>query len=267
MSEQTRRRFAETVRAEPVDLGLACLLLAAEADPGVDVEAALAELDALAAHVPVPAGGDPARQAGALRAALATFAGSGEDYLRLESSLLPEVLRHRRGLPILLSVVWLEVARRAGIPAYGVGLPGHFVVAVGRPGDSVLVDPFRGGRPLGEGDVVALVHDAGATLRPEHLAPWSAPDIVLRVLTNVRAWAASDPMRARTRLWAVQLSLLLPRHPVELRREHGEQLVRLGQFAAGADELATFADAVDPVDARAAETARREARLARARLN
>ncbi len=267
MSEQTRRRFAETVRAEPVDLALACLLLAAEADPDVDVDEALAELDRLATAVPRPEPGDPRRQAAALRVALASFAGGGEDYLRLESSLLHEVLRHRRGLPILLSVVWLEVARRAGIAAYGVGLPGHFVVAVGRPGDAVLVDAFAGGRALSDDDVVSLVHDAGATLRPDHLAPWATPDILLRILTNIRAWAASDPMRARTRLWAVQLSLLLPRHPVDLRREHGEQLVRLGQFAAGAAELGTYADAVGPADGRAADAARRAARLARARLN
>lgn len=73
------------------------------------------------------------------------FHGTPADYQRLESSLLHEVLRRRRGLPILLSVVWMEVARRAGAPVYGVALPGHFVVGFGPEEEQVLADPFDGG--------------------------------------------------------------------------------------------------------------------------
>ncbi|MCZ9344314.1 transglutaminase-like domain-containing protein, partial [Streptomyces sp. TRM76130] len=72
------------------------------------------------------------------------FRGSPADYRRLDASLLHRVLARRRGLPILLSVVWIEVARRAGAPVYGVALPGHFVVGFGAgPGaaEPVLADP------------------------------------------------------------------------------------------------------------------------------
>src|SRR5674536_283646 len=84
----------------------------------------------------------------ALRGVLAGFTGDARDYADLRSSLLPEVLRRRAGLPILLSVVWLEVARRCGIPADGIGLPGHFVVRVGDNCVDNYVDPFAGGARL-----------------------------------------------------------------------------------------------------------------------
>lgn len=114
-------------------------------DAGID--SVQVELDRLAGQVPYRPGG-PAAWAGALRQLLGErfeFRGSPGDYQRLESSLLHAVLRRRRGLPILLSVVWMEVARRAGAPVYGVALPGHFVVGFGAAEEQVLVDPFDGG--------------------------------------------------------------------------------------------------------------------------
>jgi hypothetical protein len=105
---------------------------------------------------------------------------------------------------------------------------------------------------------------------PLHLPPVDPLDLVLRLLTNVRALASRQPPSldaARMRLWAVELSLLLPRHPLELRRERGELLVRLGDHRGGAEELEAFALAAEQVDDAVAATARREARLARAQLN
>jgi len=272
VTAESRARFAEVVRAEPVDLATACLLLGAEVEPDLVPAPYLAALDGLAeaASPRVSAASSPVERAAALATALgerAGFRGSAEDYQDLRSSLLHEVLRRRRGLPILLSVVWLEVAGRLGVPTYGVGLPGHFVVAVGTPaGESVLVDPYDGGRLLGLPAAAELVRDSGRDLEPAHLSPWSALDILLRVLNNVRQLGATVE-RSRTRLWAVELTLLLPRHPVHVRREHGELLVGMGDFVRGAAELTAYAEAVAPVDPQAAEAALRNARLARARLN
>lgn len=272
-----RRHFAEVVRAEPIDLGLACLLIGGEVDDPLDVDGSLAVLDALAAAARphVPRGGGVRAAAEGLRVALgeqAGFTGSAGDYEDLRSSLLHEVLRRRRGLPLLLSVVWIEVAARLDVPAYAVGLPGHVVVGIGDPEDEhVLVDPFAGGRLLSTPDVVERVRQAtGGPLLPSSLAAVDRGDLLLRLLTNIRVLATRRPPSlevARMRLWAVELSLLLPRHPLELRRERGELLVRLGDHVAGADELETFALAVDDMDASAGQAARREARLARAQLN
>ncbi len=272
----TRLRFAEVVRSEPVDLALACLLVGGEVDPDLDVEAGLAGLDALAAvaRPHVPAGASAAEAAAGLQVALgdlAGFGGSPEDYRDLRSSLLSEVVHRGRGLPITLSVLWSEVAHRLGVLAAPVALPGHVVVAIGSPGEAVLVDPFSGGRLLRPRELDALVHAAtGAAPTPADLAPAEPVALLLRLLTNVRALAARQERvleSARTRLWAVELSLLLPRHPVALRRERGELLVRLGDHVRGATELERYAQVVEGADPGGAERARREARLALARLN
>jgi regulator of sirC expression with transglutaminase-like and TPR domain len=308
--------FADAVRRDPVDIGLACLLIAHEADPGVDAGEVMATLDALAddtrpvlaelngvhpagPHTPPetpasdsaestsprtirpPHRGEPGRAlagpaglglraaAEALRTSLglrAGFSGTAEDYDDLRASLLPTVLRRRHGLPILLSVVWLEVARRLGLPAYPVGLPGHIVVAIGSPAENVLVDPFAGGRLITVHEAAEKVRATGTAFTRAHLAPLPPVDLLTRVLTNIRVLAARADA-PYTRLWAVDLSLLLPRHSAALRRERGEILVRVGDFLGGAAELATFADSVAQVEPAAAAAARQAALAARSRLN
>ncbi len=278
MSAASRERFGEVVRAggaagDPADvrLDLALLLLSAEALPqeavsgaGLDTLLAqgLAVLDSLAEDVPAE-GRDDQR----LRAALSGFQGASADFSRLESSLLPDVLRRRRGLPILLSTVWTEVARRAGVPAYGVGLPGHFVVGVGDPdGTRVLVDPFQGGTLLPYDRARDMAAETGRSLRPEHLRPHDPIDTIDRVLANVRAWAGT-PERARHRLWAAELGLMLPRHDLGLRREYGEALIAVGSYVEASRVLEEYAETVAGPMPLEAEHARRIARQARARLN
>lgn len=276
-----RRRFADEARAERPDLATLCLLIGAEADGALDeagMDAAQIELDRLAGELPFRPGG-PRAWATALAEHLGGhcgFRGSAGDYQRLESSLLHEVLRRRRGLPILLSVVWMEVARRAGAHVYGVALPGHFVVGFGPQGtprstdfeDQVLADPFDGGRVLTGSDAELLVAGAtGAPLDPSMLTPADPLDVVLRILNNIRAWAAARPERGDVALWAVDLSLLLPSHPARLRYDRAQLLVQHGDFLAGATELDAYADIVAPVDEPAADRVRQQARAARAMLN
>ncbi|MER7723953.1 transglutaminase-like domain-containing protein [Streptomyces sp. NPDC096323] len=271
--DELRRRFAEEARAERPDLALLCLLLGAEADPALDahgMDAAQIELDRLAGLLPYGARGGRA-WASALAELLGErcgFEGTSADYQRLESSLLHEVLRRRRGLPILLSVVWIEVARRAGAPVYGVALPGHFVVGFGDPAERVLADPFAGGLPLTDRDAELLVVGAtGGPLEASMLVPARPLEIVLRILNNIRAWAAARPERNDVALWAVELSLLLPAHPARLRYERAQLLVRSGEFLHGAAEMEEYAQVIADVDPAAAEAVRGSARAARAMLN
>ncbi|MFI6879454.1 transglutaminase-like domain-containing protein [Streptomyces sp. NPDC050400] len=272
-STELRRRFAEEARAERPDLAQLCLLLAAQADPALDeagMDAVHIELDDLAGQLPFRPGG-PRSWATALAELLGArlgFHGVPGDYQRLESSLLHEVVRRRRGLPILLSVVWMEVARRAGAPVYGVALPGHFVVGFGPLQEQVLADPFDGGRVLSGADTELLVAGAtGAPLDPSMLTPADPLDVVLRILNNVRAWAATRPERSDVSLWAVELSLLLPSHPARLRYERAQLLVQRGDFVTGAVELEAYAEVVSAVDTAAAEQVLGQARAARAMLN
>jgi regulator of sirC expression with transglutaminase-like and TPR domain len=272
-SAELRRRFAEEARSERPDLTTLCLLVGAEADGTLDeagMDAAQIELDRLAGQLPFRPGG-PRSWAVALREMLGErcgFHGTPADYQRLESSLLHEVLRRRRGLPILLTVVWMEVARRAGAPVYGVALPGHFVVGLGEQEEQVLADPFDGGRVLTGADAQMLVAGAtGGSLHPSMLRPARSLDVVLRILNNIRAWAAARPERSDVALWAVELSLLLPAHPARLRYERAQLLVQRGEFVAGARELETYAEVVGAVDGPAAARVREQARAARAMLN
>ncbi|MFJ2740486.1 transglutaminase-like domain-containing protein [Streptomyces sp. NPDC087440] len=268
-----RAQFAEEARAGHPDLATLCLLIGAVGDPALGqagIDEAQIELDRLAGLLPFrPAG--PRSWATALAELLGArcgFEGTPGDYRRLDSSLLPAVLKRRRGLPILLSVVWMEVARRAGAPVYGVALPGHFVVAFGEPGAQVLVDPFNGGRLLTGADAELLV--AGATGEPLDASMLRAADpldIVMRVLNNIRAWAAARPERSDVQLWAVELALLLPAHPARLRYEKAQLMVQRGDFLGGARELEAYADVVETVEPSSAEAIRGRARSARARLN
>jgi regulator of sirC expression with transglutaminase-like and TPR domain len=277
MSTASRARFAQIVRASPIDLGLACLLLAAEADsqPEPDIDAGLQALDDLAAKVSAdsgPAPKDPDEAADYLRVALADgagFRGFPEDFADLRSSLLPDVLERRRGLPILLSIVYVEVALRVGIPAHIIALPGRVVIGIGDPAEptaGVMLDPYDDGRRLRPDDAVALVASMGMRFDPSQLEPADGADILARVLTNIRA-LASRQQQPRVQLWAVELSMLLPHHPMQLRRERATLRTRLGDFWAASEDLEAYGEVLDPVDPEAAEQVRREARLVRSRLN
>lgn len=263
MSAASRELFAAEARAERPDLAQLCLLLAAEADPELDervMDWAQIELDRLAGMLPYGLHGAKAWAAAVtdLLGGRLGFHGTPKDYDRLESSLLHEVLRRRRGLPILLSVVWLEVARRAGAPVYGLGLPGHFTVGFGDPEEGVVVDPFAGGASLGAGP---------AELARGPRTPARTLDIVLRVLGNIRAWASARPEHSAVALWSLDLSLLLPSHPAALRYERARLLVERGSFQEGAAEMDAYAVVMDAVDPEAATRIRTEASSARALLN
>jgi regulator of sirC expression with transglutaminase-like and TPR domain len=276
MSRESREHFAAAVRADETRLDLACALLAAETRPEAEatgpalarsVAAVVSRLDDLADSVPT--GGRPDER---LRHALGAFGGEAADYLVLRSSLLPDVLRTRRGLPILVSTVWTEVARRTGIDCYGVGLPGHFVVGIDEGGLTehgrrrVLVDPWRGGRLLPYDTARTLVEEAGHVFRREHLEPASPVDTIARMLANVRSWARPKD-RAGTRLWATELALLLPLPAPALLRERAETLVEVGRHLEASAAFERYAQEVAgalPDEARAALV---DARRARAHLN
>lgn len=272
-SAEWRRRFGAEARAERPDLSVLCLLLGAEADGSLNeagMDAVQIALDELAGRLPFRPGGPRAwaTAVAELLGGACGFHGSPADYQRLESSLLHRVLQRRRGLPILLSVVWMEVARRAGAPVYGVALPGHFVVGFGPPEQQVLADPFDGGRVLTGSDAELFVAGAtGEPLHPSMLVPAQPLEVVLRILNNIRAWASVRPERSDVALWAVELSLLLPSHPARLRYERAQVLVERGEFLRGAAELDAYAEVVAAVDESAADRVRLQARAARAMLN
>jgi regulator of sirC expression with transglutaminase-like and TPR domain len=175
------RAFAELAADPDPSLDELALALAAEFRP-VDAPAALELLDALGADVRQAVeetAGVPAAQAAACADVLGGehgFAGDRKRYDDPANSMLDVVLSRRRGLPILLSVVYVEAARRAGVPLRGVGLPGHFVVGHFGTTPPLLLDPFARGAGLAADDADA------ASLRP-----WSAREVAMRMLNNLLA--------------------------------------------------------------------------------
>ena len=181
-------------------LDLLALALAAEFRP-VDAAAALAELEALGEEVARATNGlPPQQQTEAVAEVLGQahgFAGDTDRYDHPQNSMLDAVLERRRGLPILLSVVYAEAARRARIPIAGVGLPGHFVVAHFGADPPLLLDPFNGGAPV--------VTDAPDDL----IRPWRSVEIAMRMLNNlVPAFEKRGNVGAAIR--AARLRLALP---------------------------------------------------------
>jgi regulator of sirC expression with transglutaminase-like and TPR domain len=119
------------------------------------------------------------------------FAGNRERYDDPRNSFLNEVLDRRTGIPITLAVVYLELARRAGLGITGVNFPGHFLLrAPGRmAGDDLIIDPFHGGALLSESDCRQLLRNhAGdeADFDRSLLAPATRHEIVVRMLVNLK---------------------------------------------------------------------------------
>ena len=136
-----------------------------------DVDGALARLDALGEEVRAT-GGDRLAALVDVLARRHGYAGDRERYDDPANSMLDVVLERRRGLPIVLSVIYVEVARRAGIELCGVGLAGHFVVGRLQPPPVVLLDPFDGGAGVQPDD-------------PQDVRAWAAHETALRMLNNL----------------------------------------------------------------------------------
>ncbi|MDJ0767268.1 MAG: transglutaminase-like domain-containing protein [Ilumatobacter sp.] len=158
------------------------LALSSALQPGLDVLGALTELDVLAGECPTPT------RHGVMDFLFGggAFAGDRSDYHRWQNSCLDHVLASRRGIPITLSVIGVEVARRLGVELAGVGMPGHFLI--GDPDDADwFVDPFRGTVGLDRESCRGILAQLGVAQWSEHfLDPTPHRQIIARMLNNLR---------------------------------------------------------------------------------
>lgn len=117
------------------------------------------------------------------------FAGNTTNYWDPKNSFLNEVLDRRLGIPITLSVVFIEIANHLGIPAFGVGLPGHFLVGVEDEPETRYLDPYHGGTFLSQqdcADLVAATSGYDGEFQAGWLEPVAPPEIIVRMLNNLR---------------------------------------------------------------------------------
>jgi len=276
LAEQARRRFAaEAARPEAaLDLTHAALLVAAEERPGLDVEHYRAWLLELGVQA-------RARVQERLDAPVAAlnhfifnelgFAGNQTHYYDPRNSLLSYVLDERRGIPITLSLVYMELGRRAGLAVEGVALPGHFIVRARAAGDAggVLVDPFNG-RIVDEDDCqqqLDALYSGQVPLGAEHLAAARPREILARLLRNLKAIYA-QAHNYRRALAAVERILLVAPQAHEERRDRGVLLARLGRHAEAIREMETYLRRAPAApDAESVQAELKKMRLQQAMLN
>ena len=176
-------------------LDLAALELASVEFPRLELEASLSRLEILAAQIdgdlpPHATGLQFIKAANRLLFDNQLFRGNEADYYDPRNSCLNSVLSRRLGIPISLSVVYIELARRLSRSVYGVGLPGHFIVVYQDSDSRYWVDPFHHGRILSFGDCCNLAKEtAGVDVRanPAVLSPVSNRQILVRMLSNLKA--------------------------------------------------------------------------------
>ena len=262
-----RRRPANTARAqfaalvqqpeEQWHLDRAALLIAQEAYPDLAIEQYLRRLDVLAetarACLPRVAGHAMWSRDDALRAVREVlveqegFGGNEEDYHDPRNSFLNEVLDRRVGLPITLSLVYMEVSRRLGVPAQGIGLPGHFIVGwpPDRPGGEMrYLDPFHDGRELTVDDCGELFREMFGTDIPfsaDLLQAVGKRALIARILRNLKLHYVGG-RQFQLALDAVERILLVEPVAAEVR-DRGVILAHMGQLSAAWSDLQAYVQA------------------------
>lgn len=239
-------------------LDRAALLIGAEDEAyrNVDVEKYLSLMDEMAEEARSFL---EASQAGETEAfnyflfELKRFTGNQLDYYDPRNSFLNEVMDRRVGIPITLSVIYMEVGRRAGLDVEGISLPGHFIVRVRELGlrEALLVDPFHGVLLTREDcqDRLDTVYDGLVRLsEEEHLRTASAPEILVRMLRNLKAVYTRSALYRQALACVDRILLLTPGDAAE-HRDRGALLARLERFEEAANEtefyLQTAPDASD----------------------
>lgn len=258
--EGAAARFARLLDgpAEGLPLDEALLLIAAQAHPDLDVAEVQGRLDALAE------GCAPTFEAVWRRLFIEVgFSGDPTAYHDPSGSFLDSVIERRSGLPITLSVVAMEVGRRAGVAIEGVGMPHHFLARHPGP-EPVLFDPFNGGAQLDEAEAGELYRSlADAALHPAHLGAASARQIVDRTLANLKRIYTEAGDRASL-AWVLELRTYIPGTALSEHAQLAGVLASLGRARDAADLLDQLAPRLPDT---AAARAEQKAALLRATLN
>jgi regulator of sirC expression with transglutaminase-like and TPR domain len=214
-------RFAEIVSREDIPLDQAALLIGAWDYPTRDVDRYRDHLDAIAGEVER----DVAHAIGGIGRARAIsdhlfdrlgFSGNTYDYYDPRNSFLTDVIDRRMGIPISLSVLYLEIARRVGVLAQGVNFPGHFLVRVAVEDAWLFLDPYSGGRALTPTDLEGLLRKTttpDAVLEPSVIAAATKRQIVARMLVNLAGIYGRNGDLPRSLDVLERLAILEPQNP------------------------------------------------------
>jgi regulator of sirC expression with transglutaminase-like and TPR domain len=185
-----------------IDLARACLMIAQDAYPGLDVDRYLGEIERMAIRLRarMPQANAAEEKVVALNQFLFDdlgYWGNTDDYYDPRNSYLNEVIDRKTGTPISLSILYIELGRRIGLPLEGVSFPGHFLVRLRLRGGTLVLDPFAGGTPQSEAELRerlqrVIPEGAAGGVAPvelpldQFLEPASNRQILARVLRNLK---------------------------------------------------------------------------------
>ena len=185
-----------------IDLARACLMIAQDAYPGLDVDRYLGEIERMAIRLRarMPQANAAEEKVVALNQFLFDdlgYWGNTDDYYDPRNSYLNEVIDRKTGTPISLSILYMELGRRIGLPLEGVSFPGHFLVRLRLRGGTLVLDPFAGGTPQSEAELRerlqrVIPEGAAGGVAPvelpldQFLEPASNRQILARVLRNLK---------------------------------------------------------------------------------
>jgi len=251
--------FAELIARDDarIDLARACLLIAQDAYPALDVERYMGEIERMAIRLRgrLPQTGGAEERVVALNQFLygdLGYWGNTEDYDDPRNSYLNEVIERKTGIPITMSILYMELGRRIGLPLEGVSFPGHFLVRLKLRGGMLVLDPFSGGAPQSEEElrrrVKRVIPDGVADDLPaaelpldQFLEAATNRQILSRVLRNLkRVYRESDkPERMLDVL--NRMLLVTPDASAELR-DRGLVYQRLECYRAALKDLTDYAE-------------------------
>ena len=228
-----------TNQGDDFDLLHAALLLAKIDERDLQVGAYLEQVDKMAAEIETAlAKSDEVSKLQAMNDFLFRqngYHGSRFEYYHRANSYLNRVIDDREGIPISLSVLYMELGRRLGLNIVGIGLPGHFVVKkVNRQGEEQFIDVFDNATPLSRADVEQIVaHHAGRPLRETDLKETTKKDILRRMLHNLGSLAKGDHDSERLLHYVEAMMAVFPEDGA-LRYDRGVLRTLTGRNAAAA---------------------------------
>jgi regulator of sirC expression with transglutaminase-like and TPR domain len=214
------------VEDEKIDLIRAALTIARTEYPNLDIEVYASRMEELARRVAAQASDlNPQATLAALNKVLfeeVQLRGNREDYYDPRNSFLNDVLDRGLGIPITLSMVYMEVARRVGFHLSGVGMPGHFLLKhYSEDGQEMLIDCFNRGDIVSRQDCQSRldeIYSGEMTLRPEFLHPISRRQILTRMLNNLKTVYLSTRNFRKALPIADLILVIYPRSPEDIKQ-------------------------------------------------
>jgi len=242
--------FAEIVSRDQFDLAEASFMLAQDIYPGIDIASYLGQLDDIAVAIKKRIAGDAfaEQKVIALNYYLFNemrFSGNVEDYYDPRNSYLNEVLERRIGIPISLSILYLEVGKRLGLNLKGISFPGHFLVKLAVKRGQLVLDPFIGGEAQSEADLrqrLAQVLPPGKGEKAQldrYLEPATPRQIIARVLRNLKS-IYMQTGKLEQALAVMQRMLLVTPESAEELRDRGLVYHQLECFQPALSDLQNY---------------------------